>query len=186
MLFSENQAKILAILISQSEKDFSLSEIGSILEKHPGVFQRGINSLEKQGIIKSTKRRNLRLFKLNHENPFLEEIKGIVEKMVGAEGLLRKIVEDIKEITLALIYGSYAKRMVRPDSDIDVLIVTLDTGIENRLLDTITVVEKRIQREINFKIYTEEEFQTKINEKDPFLEEVLSDSDEVILLKGKI
>lgn len=183
-MFTKNQLQILATLISQPDKEFYLSELGTILRKHPGIFQRGINSLEKQGIIVSHKRGNQRLFRINRENAFFGEIKGIVEKTEGAEGFLRKAVADIRGIKTALIYGTYAKDKMRSDSDIDILVVGDNMQAEDILLDRICPIEEKLQREINYKIYSDEEFLKKRKAKDPFIEEILSDK--YILLKGKV
>ena len=136
-IFTDNQTQILAILISQPEKEYYLSELGNILRKHPGIFQRGINSLEEQGIIVSHKRGNQRLFNVNKNYPLFDEIKIIVQKTYGAEGLLRKLLDEIKGVSIALIYGSYAKDKMRLDSDIDILAVAGNLKAEDELLSKI-------------------------------------------------
>ncbi len=85
---------------------------------------------------------------------------------------------------MAFIYGTYAKDKMRIDSDIDILIRTKSFDIEDYFLEGITIIEQKVQREINYKIYLKEEFNKKKKMKDAFLEEVLSDK--YILLKGKI
>ncbi|MFH0948365.1 MAG: ArsR family transcriptional regulator [Elusimicrobiota bacterium] len=182
-MYTDNQTQILATLTSHLDKEYYLSELGEILQKHPGVFQRGINSLERQGIIISHKKGNQRLFSINKKHPLFNEIKAIIQKTMGAEGLLRKKVLEIKEISIALIYGTYARDKMRSDSDIDILIVG-DIRVEDILLKKIEKIEKKLQREINYKLYSKIEFVKKRKTKDPFLEEILSDR--YILLKGTI
>ncbi len=183
-MFTTNQLQILAVLINQPDKEYYLSELGDILSKHPGVFQRGINSLERQGVIESYKRGNQRFFQINKSYVFYDEIKNIVQKTQGIEGLLKKLVNNIDSIDMAFIYGTYAKDKMRIDSDIDILIRTKSFDIEDYFLEGITKIEQKVQREINYKIYLKEEFNKKKKMKDAFLEEVLSDK--YILLKGKI
>ncbi|MBI5152274.1 nucleotidyltransferase domain-containing protein [Candidatus Peregrinibacteria bacterium] len=182
-MFTDIQAQILALLVNNTDKEYSFSEIGAVLGKKPGIFQRGINSLEKQNIITSLKKGSLRLFKINKNCPILNEIKGIIQKTYGGETFLRKMVSDMKDIDIAFIYGSYAKNAMRPDSDIDLLVVAKPEA-ENFLLDKIAKLEQKLQREINYKLYSKKEFKDKIKAKDPFLSEILSDK--YILLKGEI
>jgi predicted nucleotidyltransferase len=170
------------VLISHSEKEYYLSELGGILDKHPGVFLKGINSLEKQGIISSRKEGNQRLFKINRKNPLFEEIKSIVRKTGGAKELLGRLVNEIKDVSIALIYGTYARDVLRADSDIDLLVVAISDKAEDILLDKLGDIEKKLQREINYKIYSKREFAKKRKENDPFIIEILSDK--YILLKG--
>ena len=182
-MFTDAQIQILSILVSRPDLEYNLSEIGRILGKPPGVFQRSVLSLEKQGLILSRKRGNQRLLKFNKNYIFFNEVKSIIQKTKGAEGLLGKLVNGIKQVSIALIYGSYAKDALRPDSDIDLLIVA-DPKMENRFLAALEKIEKKIQREVNYKLYSEKEFDQKRGADDPFLQEILSDK--YILLKGKI
>jgi len=172
-MFSDNQLQILSILINHPEQEYYLSEIGEILCKKPGIFQRGINSLELQEYITSRKKGNQRLFKINKDHPFFDEIKSIVKKTNGAEPLLYNAIKNISGIHLAHIYGSYAKNKLRADSDIDLLLVATSKA-EDELLNKLPEIEKRLQREVNYKRYSKKEFAEKLEKKDPFLKEILS------------
>lgn len=183
-MFTDNQIQILAILTNHPAREYYFSELGMILKKHPGIFQRGINSLEKQGLVVSRKKGNQRLFKINQMHPLFPEIRGIAQKTKGIEGMLETTVKNIKGISIALIYGSYAEGRMSPDSDVDILVVADDPKAEDTLLEKIDSIERKLQREVNYKIYRKKEFEKKTKEKDPFLEEVLSDK--YILLKGRI
>lgn len=184
MIFTKNQTKILVVLISHSEREYYLSELGEILGKLPGVFQKGINSLERQGVVLSRKKGNQRLCRINCDNPLFNEIKSIMQKTEGARGLLSRLVNGIKDVRIALLYGTYAKDALRADSDIDLLIVVSSDAAEDILLDKLGDIEKKLQRDINYKIYSKEEFFKKRKENDPFVTEVLSDK--YILLKGAL
>lgn len=171
-MFTDNQMRILWILLNQPDKEFYLSEIGRILDKKPGFFQRGINALGKQKFIISEKKDNQRRFRINKNHPLFNEIKNIIKKTYGAENLIQNAIRNIG-IEKAFIYGSYAADKMRTDSDIDLLIVGGQKA-ENILLDRLPELEKMMQREINYKIYSKKEFQEKLDNKDPFLEEILS------------
>ena len=73
--------------------------------------------------------------------------------------------------------------MMRVNSDIDVLLVG-DANAESDFLNGLDKIEKTIQREINYRFYSREEFEEKRSCDDPFLIEILSDS--LILIKGEI
>ena len=183
-MFGSKQILILAILSENPQKEYYLHELGRLVGKKPGVFQIGINSLEKHGWVTSRKQGTLRLFKINEQHPLYKEIKSFVRKTVGVEAQLKEILVGIEGIEKALIYGSYAKDSMRPDSDVDVLVVVNKTQAEDNLVSGLSRVEKNIGREINYKLYTENDFRQKQNGKDPFLAEVLTDK--YIILKGTI
>lgn len=160
-----------------------MSEIGEAIGKSPGVFQKGINALESKGIITSRKRGNQRLFKLNKKYPLLNEIKNIIALNVGAEAELRDIFDRMPEVLSAIIYGSYASGVMRPDSDIDVLIVGTNNSVEDTLMKCLSGVEKRLHREINYTFYMPSEFKKKLKENDPFIDTIQRNKH--IVLKGE-
>ena len=182
-MYTENQIKILSTLLNQPTKEYYLSELSLIVGRKPGVLQKGINALERDGLISSHRDGNRRLFRINQDYPLLKEIKSIVQKTAGVEGSLKQLVESISGIDIALIFGSYAKDMMRVNSDIDVLLVG-DANAEGDFLNGTDKIEKIIQREINYRFYSKEEFEEKRSCHDPFLIEILSDS--YILIKGEI
>ncbi|MBI1952907.1 MAG: nucleotidyltransferase domain-containing protein [Candidatus Omnitrophica bacterium] len=180
-LLSPNRLLLLGLFYTNPKKSFYMQEAGRILGKKPGVFQRTLNALVEEGLLKSEYRGHARFFQADTRHPLYPELKRIVAKTSGVEGVLREMVKRLPEVKTALIYGSFAKGSQRKDSDIDLLIVG-KSHVENRLIREIARLEKKFQREINYKLYSEDEYRQKRNKGDPFLEEVLTDSK--ILLKG--
>ena len=181
-MFSPNQQSLLVLFVSNPGQEYHLHEIGRILGKMPGAFQKALNTLEKEGILKSQKRGNQRLVSLNKKYPLLKEISKIIQKTAGVEALLRGLVSQEQGIQAAYIFGSYAKNKMRTDSDIDLLLAGRPET-EDRILEGIEKIEKQIQREINLKFYTIQEYARKKKQRDPFLKEVMRDRH--IVLKGK-
>jgi predicted nucleotidyltransferase len=181
-IMSPGQYSILAILGENPRREYHMHELGRIIGKKPGVFQRGINSLEKEGLIISRKQGNLRLFRINENHPLHNEMMALVRKTCGIEALLREAVMNIPGIRIALIYGSYAQNKMRTDSDVDLLIVADDAKAEDTLVEALDGIEKALQREVNYRIYEMEDFERIRESGDPFLQEVLSG--EQIALKG--
>ena len=74
LMFSPNQIAVLGILARETDKMYSMSDLGRALGKSPGVFQRGLNSLETQGFITSSRKGNRRLIQLNTSHQLAREI----------------------------------------------------------------------------------------------------------------
>ena len=84
MLFlSKNAAKLLKLFLGQPEEAFYIQQLGRILKKKPGVFQRTLYKMEKQGILKSEYKANARFFRINKSYPVYRELKSIVSKTSG-------------------------------------------------------------------------------------------------------
>ena len=159
-----------------------MQEIGRILEKKPGVFQRTLNNMVSEGILESEYRANARYFKANKRYPLYKELKSIVFKTIGVKGSIKKILEGIDNIKFAFIYGSYAKAKEKSLSDID--LVVIGNPDEDKLIEKLDKLEEKLQREINFKLYTLKEFKKEIKEKEPFISEILR-GEKIIIVGGK-
>ena len=107
----------------------------------------------------------------------------MIAKTAGIEGTFRELFRQLKQVKMALLYGSFAKGKERKDSDVDLLIVG-SPRVEDRLMKEIPRLEKQLQREINYKLYSEAEYRRRRSQGDPFLEEVLSDKK--VVLKGDL
>lgn len=80
LYLSKNTAKLLKLFLDQPEEAFYIQQIGRILKKKPGVFQRTLYKMEEQGILKSEYRANARFFRINKGYPIYRELKSIVSK----------------------------------------------------------------------------------------------------------
>ncbi len=170
--FTKNQNLILEIFFNRPEKSFYLREIGSILNKEPGVFQKDINRLEKDGILEGYYEANRRFFKLNKNYPFYRELKSILFKTTGIKGKLQEELKKINGVEEAFIYGSFAQGKEGSASDVDIFII--GSVNEDNLIDLISRLEKKFDREINYTLMTEKEFKVKAKEENSFLKNVLN------------
>ena len=99
-------------------------------------------------------------------------MKGLVLKTSGVAGRIQASLERLAGIEFALIYGSFAKGEEKADSDVDLLIIG-DVDMD-RLDSNLGKLEKTLGREINYVLYSLEEFKSKRKAKDGFLMDVLA------------
>ncbi len=167
---SKVRQNILKLFFANERRGFYLSEIAKIIKISIGTCRRELNKLVNFGILKTEKKANLVYYFLNKQNPLLKEIRGIFTKTIGIEGELKKVTASVKGIKYALIFGSYVKGDFRADSDIDLLIIGQIN--EDELIKKLKTVEKSIQREINYHLYSEDDFRHKFK-KGSFLQNIL-------------
>lgn len=79
-LLSKNKLKLLKLFYDHPASQFYIQEIGRKLGKKPGVFQRTLNNLYKDGLLLSEYKANARFFRVNTQNPIYNELKSIVSK----------------------------------------------------------------------------------------------------------
>lgn len=172
-MLSKTQSEILGIFFTKPDKSYYIGELGRILNKKPGVFQRTLDKLVKDNILHSEYQGNLRYFRLNTKYIFFKELKSIIYKTTGIFGVLKKELSKIKNINFAFIYGSFAKGQQKPHSDIDLFIVgKVD---ENEIINIVDKMEKKFTREINYKILKLNALKKYIHKRDPFILNVLNE-----------
>jgi len=79
-LLNKTSLKLLQLFYQHPENQYYIQEIGRLLGKKPGVFQRILNELNKDGLLLSEYKANARFFKINKSYYIYNELKSIVEK----------------------------------------------------------------------------------------------------------
>ena len=181
-IFKNNKGKILNLFFKDTSKEYYLREIAKILGKEPSLFQKAINSLVKEGILKDKRRGNMRFFRLNKNYPLYEELKKIVSKIFGIEAELKGMVDGFNDIKYAFIFGSIARGREYSESDIDLMLVGRVN--QDKLISQVTELENKLEREVNYHIYNKQELTKKLKNKNYFLTKVFGGPK--IILKGNI
>lgn len=179
---SRLRQKVLVYFFTNPETNVYVRELAFFLKEDPGNLSKELSKLEKEKVLTALARGNQKNIFLNKKYPLYHELKAIIFKTIGVEGSLKKIIGEEKGIALAFIYGSFAQAKETASSDIDLCIVGHPE--EDKLLEKIERLEKILNREINYNIYPEKEFQAKLKKKDSFFQNILKRPK--IFLKGSL
>ena len=111
------------------------------------------------------------VYSINERSPLLGEIRALVQKTIGIEGLLAKALQDLAGVEAAYIFGSYAAGSDRAGSDVDLLVI----GRPNRvaLSEKLALVERTIGRDVNVVTKPEAQVRARRRSGDPFWRQVL-------------
>jgi len=182
-LFNSKVRKALfKLYFTNPDSEFYLRELERMFSIPVSMVRKELLRLEKEGIFLSHKKGNLTYYYVNKAYPLFGEFKSIVFKTIGAQGLLEEALRKIKGIEAAFIYGSYAKGSEKALSDIDLCII--GSINEDILVRRINELEKSLKREINYTLYTKNEFTQKKRNKDSFISDLIS-SQKIILIGEK-
>jgi outer membrane protein TolC len=77
---NKSSLRLLKLFYGHPDDSFYIQQIGRIIKKKPGVFQRTLYALEKDGVLKSEYKANARFFRANKEYVIYKELKGIISK----------------------------------------------------------------------------------------------------------
>lgn len=173
LLFSSTaRVKVLALLVLNPETSFYQREISALTSLPIRAVQREVERLQTLGLLTSFTRGNQVHYQVNRGFFLFPELKNIFLKTVGLTALLGDGLKGAENIALAFIYGSYAADQESTASDIDLLVV--GTLSSRALHTTLQGAEKLIHREINYTLFSPEEFRVRVQTEDGFLRNVLA------------
>jgi predicted nucleotidyltransferase len=174
--------KVLAHFFSNPSQKLHLRDIAARLKADPANLSREMKRLSQAGLFVVEPLGRLKLYSLNPTYPLYKEISSIIFKTEGVEGALRTTMKDLKGVSASCLFGSFAAGKEDAHSDIDLLIV----GSPNmeRVGDHILDLEKKLGRPIQYRIFSQEEFDRRKISNDPFIKDVLSHP--IILLSGEL
>ena len=170
---SKLREELLALYFTNPNKKYYLRELERVLNFSVGNIRRELIKLKNTGLFLIENKGNLVYYYLNQSYPLFEELKSIIFKTSGAPKILQNFLEKFSGISQGFIYGSFAKGEEREGSDIDLLII--GEVNEDKLIEVIGKLERKLQREINYAIYGKEDFKKKKEEGNPFILDILKE-----------
>lgn len=131
---------------------------------------RELARLEQQGLLVSEREGRQLYYKIDRQNSNVRPLFQMLEKTVGVNQMLRRVLLKIPGLRQAWIYGSFAKGGVDTSSDIDLLLV--GTPEQRELASTLRQAEKKLDRQINYTVLTLPEVEKRLADQDPFLSDI--------------
>ena len=170
-LKSKVTGKILNYFFLNPDSSLYVNECSEKLNLDKRNLVKKLKELEKEGLIKSESRGNLKLYSCNKKYPLYNEYKKIILKTLGLENRLRALLKDVKGIKKVYIYGSYAEDRLSVHSDIDLLVIGDHKIIS--LQKSLNNLQKEIDREINTVNMGENDFNKRKKDGNPFVKGIL-------------
>jgi len=177
---SKTRKGLFKLYFTNPQGEYYLRGLERLLNIPVSMIRKELIRLEQEGIFFSQRNGNRTYYLLNKSYPLFSELKSIVFKTIGVEGALKQALAKIKGIELIFIYGSFAKKNENAASDIDVFII--GNVNEDRLIRAIKKAEEGFKREVNYTLYTREEFKKKKAKKDSFILDLIENPK--VFLKG--
>ncbi|MCK4421280.1 nucleotidyltransferase domain-containing protein [candidate division WOR-3 bacterium] len=162
---------LLAFYFLHEEENLYVNELVRRLGVDKRNLVKKLNELEREGLFKIEIIGNQKYYSLNKKYSLYKEYKRIILKTIGLEKQLKTVLGELTGIKRAFIYGSYAEDRMDAFSDIDIIVI----GNHNTVLlqKTITQLQKSTDREINVTSISQQEFDSIVANKDPFITDVL-------------
>lgn len=177
---SRERWRLIKFFLLNGKGEFFAKEI---IDKNKLVLKEAtlvLAQLTKSQFLLSSSKQGKKIYSLNKEFPFLEELKNLVVRsnvFPQCESLEK--IKGLGDVKLAIISGSFINY---PKAKTDLLIVG-DTLSQARIKHLLEDLEAEMGRELNYSIMTLAEFKYRANMFDRFILEMLESPHEVVVNK---
>lgn len=162
--------RMLALLLLQPERSWTLQELAATLGAPQSSVHRELGRATRAGVIRRDASSRPHRFRAAVEDPLFEPLAALLSRSVGVEHDLAAAL-DRPDIETAAIIGSWAGGERRPNSDIDVLVIgDADLRALRRKLRPIGV---RAGRTIDLTVMTAADFRRHLAEGSSFSRTVI-------------
>ncbi len=168
---SKTRITLLSKLMMDADEQFYIRQLSKELNIPYGMLHREVKNLVSLGIIVEEKKGKVTLVSANKNLPYFSELKGMMVKTAGLGNQMRNALSKLKGIRYALVYGSFASGEETESSDIDLLVVGNQN--EEEVLKSVSKVEKEVGREINYILWSDKEFSSRVRSKHHLLTDIV-------------
>lgn len=173
-MMSRVRVQLIELFYQNPNEMYYVRQITREVDEEINAVRRELDRMLTNGIIKKEQRGNRLYYSLNTQYYYYNELLCLVSKSTGLGKEFNKKRSKLGKIEYVMFSGKFAKHLNRAHDDIDILIVGDVVQAEISML--IQHEEKIREREINYTIFSSEEFEFRKQRRDPFLLDQLSGS----------
>ncbi len=174
LIISKVRVKLLQTFFSQPQEMFYIRQLTRLTKEEINAVRRELLHLQTAGLLKSEKRGNRLYYSLNPHYLFYPDLIAMIAKTYGLGKAIIKNRRKLGKIKYAVLFTRFVRHLPRKPDTVDLLLV--GNIILPQLAALIADQEKRLGREINYTVMTEEELKYRRSRKDPFIHGILLES----------
>jgi len=186
---TDNKLRILSLYRQNYAAQYHVREIAKLSKKSHVTLLPHLQALEEDSILKPKTVGKNKMYSVNLQNIVAKQYLLLAEVAESTEYLkevfvIKKMTAEIFKLNLSgavILFGSYAKRTFKEDSDIDLLYLGKITDSD---LQKIKEIGKTYGKSINIKKSTVGNFESGLRKKDPLLAEILKNH--LLLQNGEL
>ncbi|MDX6669707.1 MAG: hypothetical protein QOI91_70 [Solirubrobacteraceae bacterium] len=171
MFRSEMQVNLLALTMLQPEREWTLDHLATQLNAPQSSVHRELGRLMQAGLVTRDSGRRPYSYQAATQAPAYGPLRELLELTAGVPGRVARELSRVPGVLAACIHGSWAAGRVRPDSDLDILVVT--EGDRRSAQRATQRVGRDIDRQVDASILAPADYREMVDAKNPFLAKVL-------------
>ncbi len=173
-MISRVRVKILELFFTNPDEMYYVREITRKAKEEINAVRRELDRLLGAGILKSEQRGNRLYYLLNKRYFFYQELQQMISKNTGIGRKIRRYRRKLGSIKYVMFAGRFVRKKPVAQGQVDMLII--GDVVLAELSNLIKQEESELGREINYAVFSEEEFEFRKQRRDPFIMDVLYES----------
>jgi predicted nucleotidyltransferase len=171
MFRSDMQVELLSLVLMQPDRTWTLDDLSDQLNAPPSSIHRELHRLLDAGLARRDARQRPHSYRAATDAPAYRPLRELLELTAGVPLRLADELADVEGIVAAAIHGSWAAGTVRPESDLDVIVIT--DGDRRTAQRAVRRVGQAIGREVDASVLSHESFEDLRRSRNPFLGKIL-------------
>lgn len=150
---------------------FHVREIVRRCDEEINAVRRELAHLEAAGLLTKEARANRLFYSLRKDYPLYFDLLGLIVKTAGLGKDIIKNKNKLGKIKFVMVSGKFTRNIPHSTNDVDLLVV--GKVVLPELSQIVRSEEVKREKEINYTVMSEEEFEFRKRRRDPFILEVL-------------
>jgi predicted nucleotidyltransferase len=171
MFRSDMQVELLSLVVLQPDRTWTLDGLAEQLDTSPSSVHRELHRLLGAGIVYRDAGQRPHSYRVATDSPAYSPLRGLLDVTAGVPMRLARELSDVPGLVAATIHGSWAAGAVRPDSDLDVILIT--DGDRRAAQRAARRIGKEIGRDVDASVLSRKEYESLRREHNPFLGKIL-------------
>jgi hypothetical protein len=170
-MISKTRVRMMELFFSQPAEMFYVREITRATKEEINAVRRELERMISYGLLKSEQRGNRLYYFLNPKYVYYEELQQMVAKSTGLGKKLRKLQRKLGDVVFIMFSARFIQGKRPRQEEVDLLVI--GDIVLPELQALIKEEEEKIGREINYAVFSEEEFLFRKTRRDPFIMDIL-------------
>lgn len=171
LMISRVRVEMLELFFLNPDEMYYVRQITRLINEEINAVRRELDRMLGSGLLKSEERGNRLYYQLNNRYLYYQELMQMVAKSSGLGRKIRKKRRKLGKLKFVMFSGKFISKQESSRDEVDILII--GDVVLPELQALIQKEEEKIGREINYAVFSEEEFEFRKTRRDPFIMEVL-------------
>lgn len=170
-MISKVRVKMMELFFNNIEEMYYVREITREIKEEINAVRRELERMLSAGILKSEQRGNRLYYFVNKKYLYFQEIQQMIVKSTGLGKKIRKLRRKLGSVSFVMFSGRFVRGLVPRQGEIDLLVIGEVVLPELELL--VKAEQEKLGREINYAVFSDDEFEFRKTRRDPFVMDVL-------------